>query len=127
MELPLEEQAEEGIAESAGSDCPGGFLGGFGKRVEAELGESLALPGAEIGFRLPHILPVEFVGELPQVGRTGDEEAGMSGEILDFLPGGGQVDRVHHRRVARQRRIRRPGGARRWRRRSTAASERGPR
>ena len=89
---PLEEHAEEGIAESAGSDRPGDFLGGFRKRVEAEPDESLALSSAEVGFRLPPILPVELIGELPEIGRTGDEEASMSSEILDVLPGGGQVD-----------------------------------
>ena len=92
VEPPLEEHAEEGIAESAGSDRPGDFLGGFRKRVEAETGESLALSGAEVGFRLPPILPVELIGKLPEIGRTGDEEASMSGEILDVLPGRGQVN-----------------------------------
>jgi hypothetical protein len=62
------------------------------ERVEAQPGESLALPGAEIGLRLPHILPVEFVGDSPPVGRPGDEDAGMSGEGVDIPPNRGQVD-----------------------------------
>ena len=65
VELPLKEVAEEGVTESAQRDRSCRFLDRSRKRVEAKLYESVGFPGAEIGFRPPHVLAIEVIGKLP--------------------------------------------------------------
>jgi hypothetical protein len=99
--IPLQQDAEEGVADAAGGDHPGDLGRGAGDRVQAELPQRLAVPGADGRPRLEVVVVVELVGKSLSVAVAGSDQPGVPGEFLHGRPGGGQLgERLLGRRPA---------------------------
>jgi hypothetical protein len=85
--MPLQQHAEEGVADPAGGDRPGDVVGLPVDRVQAELTHGLACPAAETVACLRNH-PAHLVGESPGVVGAGDDQPGVPGEVVHGPPRG---------------------------------------